>query len=177
MNHWPHAPLHLLDEKCTYMVTGATYNKVLFFKAPEDLDLLENLLFEICKKYSWHLKAWAIFPNHYHFVAQSPSNPSTLSTLINHFHSKSATLLNIKHNYPKRTVWYQYWDTKLTFHNSYMARLNYVMQNPVKHRLVTQASQYKWCSAHWFQANATKAYYNSVIKFKTDSIKIYDEFY
>src|SRR6185295_13265442 len=39
-----------------------------------------------------------------------------------------------------RQVWYNFWDTKLTFENSYLARLNYVHQNPVKHGLVCIAN-------------------------------------
>ena len=34
---------------------------------------------------------------------------------------------------------------------SYLARLNYVHQNPVKHGLVRVANQYRWCSAAWLE--------------------------
>jgi len=30
-------------------------------------------------------------------------------------------------------LWYEFWDTHLTFEKSWLARLNYVHQNPVKH--------------------------------------------
>jgi putative transposase len=44
---------------------------------------------------------------------------------------------------PERQVWYNYWDTLLTYQSSYLARLNYVHQNAVKHRLVPVAETRK----------------------------------
>ena len=54
-------------------------------------------------------------------------------------------------------MWHNFWDTKLTFEKSYLARLNYVHQNAVKHVLVPAANQYRWCSAAWFEQTATRA--------------------
>jgi len=34
--NWPHAPLHRLTEKGTYMVTAGTYRKDHFFSATTD---------------------------------------------------------------------------------------------------------------------------------------------
>jgi hypothetical protein len=39
-------------------------------------------------------------------------------------------------------VWYNFRDTRLTYEKSYLARLNYVYQNAVKHGLVPVANQY-----------------------------------
>jgi hypothetical protein len=39
---------------------------------------------------------------------------------------------------------------------SWLARLNYVHQNAVKHGLVPIAHQYPWCSAPWFETNARR---------------------
>ncbi|MGZ3632738.1 MAG: hypothetical protein ACXWM7_00200 [Parachlamydiaceae bacterium] len=36
------------------------------------MDYLHSLLLELARKYGWNLEAWAIFSNHYHFIAQSP---------------------------------------------------------------------------------------------------------
>ena len=48
-------------------------------------------------------------------------------------------------------IWHNFWDTELTYEKSYLARLNYVHQNAVKHGLVARACQYRWCSAAWFE--------------------------
>jgi putative transposase len=90
------------------MVTGATLYKDHFFKTEQHLDLLETSLFDLATKYQWRLEAWAIFPNHYHFIAQSPYDPSTLRKLITHFHAHTARHLNSLENTPGRKIWYQY---------------------------------------------------------------------
>ncbi|NGX57306.1 MAG: hypothetical protein K940chlam3_00196 [Chlamydiae bacterium] len=75
-----------------------------------------------------------------------------------------------------RRVWYQYWDSQITYRNSYLARLNYVMQNPVKHGLIDKATKYPSCSAHWFLKNSDPHFLRMVIGFKFDSIKVMDPF-
>lgn len=173
---WPHAPVHIFNHIGTYIVTGATYEKQLFFKADQELDLLQNLLFELADKYKWRLEAWAIFSNHYHFIAQSPEDPASLRKLMKHFHGAAAKNLNDLHKTPGRKVMHQYWDTRITHQNSYLARLNYVMQNPVRHKLVDEASQYKWCSVNWFKNNANPSYRKTVLNFKVDEVNVIDDF-
>lgn len=176
MRQWPHSPLHSFHDKGIYMLTGATQYRTAFFKTDDDLEMLHDLLLELAEKYQWKLEAWAIFSNHYHFVAQSPDNPQSLEKFITHLHASSARQLNSCHQTPGRKVWYQYWDTKITFQKSYIARLNYVIQNPVKHKLVGIANQYKWCSANWFEKNASKAYFETVTNTKTDLVNVDDDF-
>jgi putative transposase len=177
MRQWPHAPLHSFDHQGTYMITAGTHHKNLYFKANEDLELLHDQLLELAEKYGWHLKAWAVFANHYHFLANSPSDPSNLRKFITHLHSSSARLLNKRHKTPGRQVWYQYWDKRITFESSYLARLNYIIQNPVKHHLVATASLYPWCSASWFENNVSKAYYTTVTNTKIDKVEEIDDFF
>ncbi len=77
---------------------------------------------------------------------------------------------------PGRKVWFQYWDTLLSFERSFLARLNYVHNNPVKHGLVKIATRYPWCSASWFEQNADRSFYNTVMNFKTDRVNVRDDF-
>lgn len=176
MTDWPHAPCHRFNAAGTYIVTAATLNKKHYFHTNEHLDFLQASLFELALKYDWQLKAWAIFPNHYHFIAQSSSNPSSLIKLLIHLHAHTARKLNRIDNTPGRKVWCEYWDTQLTFEKSYLARLNYVMNNPVKHKIVTNAEDYRWCSVNWFNQHSTMAYRKTVANFKTDKIAIIDDF-
>ena len=75
-----------------------------------------------------------------------------------------------------RQVWHNFWETRLTYENSYFARLNYVHHNPVKHGLVKVAHRYPWCSASWFEHTASQAQVKTIYGFKTDQLKILDEF-
>ncbi|NGX42425.1 MAG: hypothetical protein K940chlam7_00705 [Chlamydiae bacterium] len=175
-HNYPHEPPHRYSEKGTYIVTASTLKKQHFFDTPQKKTLLQNLLLEEAIKHHWELKAWAVFTNHYHFVASNEVNPETLPKFITAIHRISATKINRIDNQQGRRVWYQYWDTCLTFKNSYYARLNYVMQNPVKHKLVEDARYYPWCSAAWFFENAEKEFRKTIMGYKFDSINVKDDF-
>lgn len=173
---WPHAPMHRLGAEGVYMVTGATlYKKQLFF-TDEKLILLENHLLILARQYAWQLEAWAVFVNHYHFVARSNPDASPLDKFVKHLHSETARSLNQLDHTVGRDVWFNFWDTRLTYQRSYLARLNYVHQNAVKHGLVNVANQYPWCSAAWFERTASLSAIRTVYSFKTDRLNIDDDY-
>ncbi|MDI3340246.1 MAG: transposase [Sphaerobacter sp.] len=111
MSDWPHAPLHRLDEAGAYFVTGATYRKAHHFRDRQRLTMLQAHLLSLARDYGWHLQAWAVFSNHYHFVAWSDSGGQSLSALIRRLHSITAREVNQLDGTPARRVWFQYWET------------------------------------------------------------------
>jgi len=173
---WPHAPVHRLDSNGIYMVTAGTPNKEHLFRDADKLTSLQNSLLSLAKKYQWQLEAWAVFSNHYHFIARNSPESGSLKKLIKHLHADSARELNHADGMAGRTVWFNYWDTKLTYERSYLARLNYVHQNPVKHGLVPVANQYRWCSAAWFERVTRPAMVKTIYSFKIDKLNILDDF-
>lgn len=174
--NWPHAPAHWLFEPGIYMVTASTYHKVYHLKSPVRKDYFQERLFSIAAEFGWQLQAWAILSNHYHFIARSPDDPQTLRRFINKLHMTTAKEFNLQDGTPRRRVWYQYWDTHLTYQKSYLARLNYVHNNPVNHGLVSHAENYRWCSAAWFAQHAPPAFVETVKRFKTDRVNVFDDF-
>ncbi len=173
---WPHAPLHRLSEHGTYFVTAGTYGKENHFGQPERRDHLEAALLATAKAAGWQLEAWAVFSNHYHFVGHSQAGSRPLAEWLAELHRQSATHVNQLDGAGGRQVWFNFWETALTFEKSYLARLNYVHQNAVKHGLVPVANQYRWCSAAWLERTATPAQVRTVYSFKTDEVHVRDGF-
>ena len=176
---WPHVPTHQLSENDTYFVTAGTYLKAHHFRTPQRLDVLQRGILAVAHDFSWSLEAWAVFSNHYHFVAYSLSDcgdASALSQMLGMLHTRTAGWINRLDNTPGRKVWHNFWETKLTYQKSYLARLNYVHQNAVKHGLVPVANQYPWCSARWFEGIAAPAMVRSVYRFKIDALNLRDDF-
>ena len=173
---WHHSPLHVLSDRGVYMVTAGTYQKKKVFAGAARLKSLHDLLHENAREYGWQLRAWSVFPNHYHFVALSPEDASSLRPMISKLHTFSARLINEEDNAPGRKVWHQFWDTRLTFDHSYLARLNYVHHNPVHHRVVTQSTDYPWCSAGWFETEAAPAFQRTVKSMPIDRLNVIDDF-
>lgn len=159
MSAWPHSPIHRLSEAGTFMVTAGTYLKSPLFGARDRLDLLCTTLFELAQTYGWQLQAWAIFPNHYHFVAISPPAAESLRRFVQHLHSVTAKRINLADGAAGRKVWFEYWETRLTYEKSYLARLSYVHSNAVHHGVVREATQYPWCG---LTVRASKCQMNSL---------------
>jgi putative transposase len=159
-----------------YIVTAATLHKQHHFQSVKRLRSLQEELFVVAEAYGWELQAWAIFSNHYHFIAHAPGDAASLKQMLQRLHSATSRTINRMDNTSGRQVWFQFWDTCLTHEASYYARLNYVHNNAVHHGLVPRAEQYEFCSAAWFAANADPAFYRRVCSYRYDKIKIKDDF-
>lgn len=175
-SHWHHSPMHLFVPNTMYMVTASTLGKQHTFRGDDRLQILQDALFEVAEAYDWELQAWAIFSNHYHFIARSPEDATTLKKMIQRLHSQTSRAVNRLDGLSGRQVWFQYWDTCLTFEKSYYARLNYVHNNAVKHGLVEVASRYPFCSATWFEAHADEALRKKAASFPYDQVNVEDDF-
>ena len=176
---WPHAPEHRLSVRGTYFVTASTYLRQQYFTGSARLVVLHRGLLKVASNFGWRLEAWAVFSNHYHFIGHSPSEEKTaenLSRMLGLLHEKTAKWINRLDKTAGRKVWHNFHDTKLTYEKSYLARLNYVHQNPVKHGLVPVANLYPWCSANWFERTASPAQIRTIYRFKTEGLQISDDF-
>jgi len=176
MPDWPHAPVHRLDEDNTFFVTAGTYGKLPHLSTSQRLQLVHDTLLRLAAESGWQLQAWAVLANHYHFVAMPGPQARSLRTVIGELHRKTARVLNAMDAAPGRRVWFQFWDTRLTYQRSYLARLKYVNENPVHHGAVSDARRYPWCSAAWFERTADSAFQKTVNSFKIDRLRVFDDF-
>jgi len=174
---WPHAPVHRLCEAGTYFVTASTYLRQHHFRGKERLAVLHRGLLTVARDFGWQLEAWAVFSNHYHFVAHSPmAGAENLSAMLGKLHEGMAKWVNKQDLESGRQVWFNFRETRLTYEKSYLARLNYTHQNAVKHKLVPVANQYPWCSAAWFERTATPAQVKTIYRFKTERLQVPDDY-
>jgi len=174
---WPHAPLHQLSSRGTFIVTAGTYKKDHYFRSHDRLNVLHRGLLSVGREFGWQFEAWSVFSNHYHFVAHSPDDGAdNLAQMLGLLHEKTAKWINKLDKLAGREVWHNFWETKLTHKNSYLARLNYVHQNPVRHGLVYVANQYPWCSAGWFERTARPAQVKTIYGFKIDKLRVLDDY-
>ena len=105
---WPHAPTHQLAHQGTYFVTARTYEAAHVFQGANRLAVLHRGLLRLARDFGWHLEAWAVFSNHYHFVAHSPmdqSDASSLRPMLSLLHEKTAKWANRLDQTPSRKVW------------------------------------------------------------------------
>jgi putative transposase len=96
--------------------------------------------------------------------------------MLRRLHAVTAQAVNRLDGAEGRKVWFEYWDTHLSFERSYLARLHYVHQNPVRHGLVRSAIRYPWCSAAWFEQHAQPTFFRTVTSFKIDRVRVLDDY-
>ncbi len=135
------------------------------------------LLYSIRKGISdkgWILEDWVILDNHYHLMADSGENGEMLKSIINSIHRYTATWLNKHDNYPGRKVWYNYWDTVITYERSYYTRLNYLWYNPVKHGYCQYAEDYIYCSFRERYLEDKADMEDIRDEYPWDEVKVYD---
>ncbi len=174
MPSWPHAPNRQLSEAGAYIITTGTYLKRHYFRAPQHLQLLHDMLLDMAVVFGWKLEAWAVFSNHYHFVGIGDHD--TLETFLGKLHTDTCKIVNSHDRTPGRQVWFNYWDSHLTFQRSYLARLHYVHTNAVHHRLVQIPSAYPWCSAAWFERTAPTSFQKTLASLKIERINVMDDY-
>ncbi len=177
--HWPHAPPHRLCLGGVYFVTARCSQRRHLLADDDMKDWFQETLFRVAKELGWTLEAWAILSNHYHFVAHSPKGPGgaeSLRDMIRKLHSLTTQELNRRDRQPGRTrLWQNFRETCLTHQHSYLARLQYVHQNAVHHRLVAVGSDWKWCSAAEFKKAVTPAWLKTITSFKYNEIADKDD--
>ena len=158
------------------MVTAGTLYREHFFRGNDRLEYLQNALLSTIEKHGWIAQAWAVFVNHYHFIALASHLTRSITPLIKELHSITSIAVNRLDHVHHRQVWFQYWDTCLTYEKSWLARLNYVNNNAVKHKLVSIATDYPFCSASWFQEKTKPSFRRKVESFRYDKLSVIDDF-
>ena len=176
---WHHAPEHRLGGRGAFMVTCGTLHKAPVLTTDARLSSFQALLFEYAEKFGWMLQAWAVLNNHYHWVGISPEgaeDATSLKTLVAQVHEVSAKRLNREDGAAGRQVWHNYWESRITYEASYLARLKYVHDNPAHHGVAPNAANYAWCSRAWLERTANRAFVKQLDGFKTDQLKVPDDF-
>ena len=173
---WSHSPRHFEASCGVAIVTAGTYCKQHFFRTSNLLEFLMRTLLNQASECGWDLDAWTVFSNHYHFIGSARAGAMPLATMIRRIHSISAREVNKVNNIQGQRVWFQYWESTLTYEASYLARLKYVHENPVRHGIVATAEAYPFCSARLFAEQAPAELQNRVVAFKCDRVNVLDPF-
>ena len=176
---WPHAPEHRLCVRGTYFVTASTYLRAQRFRGKARLAVLHRGFAQ--GRGEIRLAAGSVGG----FLEPLPLRRALtggrgyggeLVPDARPLARKDRQVAQQVGRPPARKVWHNFRETRLTYEKSYLARLNYTHQNPVKHGLVPVANQYPWCSARWFERSATPAQSKTIYRFKTDQLNVPDDF-
>jgi putative transposase len=136
-----------------YIITASTLNKIKIFNSDAKKNILQSIIFQTAAELKSIVFAWAIMDNHYHILLEL-TNGSSLSRLINLIHGRSSRHINILDKIKSRKVWYSYWDTCVRREDDFYIRMNYIHNNPIKHKCIQQycdLAKYKYTSYPYYR--------------------------
>lgn len=173
---YKHNPPHLFLPGRLYFITGATYKKTDFLAPAATKKIFLEQLFFYAHKFGWELRFWSVLNNHYHLIAQAPGETCSLSKLIHDLHSFSAKGINAKNRAKGARVWWNYWDSCLTYERSYFARINYIHWNCVKHGLAKSPVAYEFSSYPLYLEKNAGEMKEIETRYPWDKIEVMDDF-
>ena len=111
-------------------------------------------------------------------MVESTDTPVELVEIIRRIHRFSAIWL--KKNFTEYNalgrIWYNYWDTCVSFEKSYFNRLNYIWFNPVKHGYVEFPEEWEFGSYFTRAREDDNAMQKIINQYRIDQMKIKDDF-
>jgi len=139
-------PAHLYADNTAYFITSAIYQKRLLLDQKAVKKHLLATIKACFSEYHWRLDHWVMLDNHYHLMATSAKGKD-MSKIFRKIHFLSAQF--IQSQTPcDLPVWWNYWDYCPRDEADYFIRLNYLLNNPVKHGYVTHLADYPYSSFH-----------------------------
>ena len=102
---------------------------------------------------------------------------STIKNRLNIAFCQRGLKTNVLSSSSAKKIWHNYWDSCITYENSYFTRLNYIWFNPVKHSYVEKAEEWEFGS-YTERIKHEREYLKTVEKnYPFDRVKVIDDFY
>ncbi len=156
-----HAPPHFRGVSGTYLITGTCYEHQHIFENPDDLSWLTDEALDAFTAADLPHPVWVFLPNHYHALIET-KDLRIVSEVLRLLHSRVATAINGRHHQRGRKVWYRFNDRLIRSERHYLASLNYIHYNPIKHGYVERMGNWPWSSIHEYMETQGKDWLASI---------------
>jgi putative transposase len=135
-------------------ITAVTRNRVNYLQAAESVAVYWETLERVREIYPFHLLAYVILPDHFHWLMSVEEESGNFSRVI---HSLKR---NFTRNYKKAHhidtefhIWQdRYWDHIIRDEHDLSLHFDYIHWNPVKHKFVAHPEDWQNSSyQHWYK--------------------------
>lgn len=146
-----------------YYLTSVTNNRLPVFRTEKLKEITADALNEARKSAGVLIFAYVIMPDHYHLITDSSRKPSEVLRYINGIsawrvinylkeNNYTSSLEKLRQETKKREYKYSLWEHHpnaflITSEATFMQKVNYIHQNPVRSRFVERAEDYLFSSA------------------------------
>ncbi len=146
----------------TYFFTVVTYRRQRFFTLPDCRLALRNAIVRTKRDYPFSIEAWVLLADHLHCIWTMPENDSYFSKrwgLIKATFSKQTKaelhqekwMNESKRKHRETTIWQRrFWEHRIRDEEDYVAHVDYIHFNPVKHGYVDQVREWPYSTFHRF---------------------------
>ena len=153
------------DDPCLFITTVANH-RLPVFRTDAISRITCSAVDEARTSCGFLLFAYVLMPDHLHVLTDSPRKPSTVLQFIKGIVSRrvlgylkemkyETSLRKLEHDSWKRSHRYSLWEHdsevfQITSESTFMQKVNYIHQNPVRAGLVARAEDYPWSSARFW---------------------------
>jgi len=154
------------DNPCLF-ITAVAKNRLPVFRTEVIKSITVKAIDEARSSCGFLLCAYVIMPDHFHVVTDSPRKPSTLLQFIKGIVSRRVlgylkdmkyeeSLRKLEHDNWKRNHRYSLWQHdsevfSIMSESTFMQKVNYIHQNPVRAGLVERMEDYRWSSLRFWE--------------------------
>lgn len=143
-----HAPPHFEYEgEQRFIITASCFEHApIIGRSRERMSECESELIAICHELDVWLYAWCVLPNHYHLLIRTADVGHFLKRL-GRFHGSTSHRWNGEDGERGRKVWFHAVERSMRSVRHYLATLNYIHHNPVKHGYTSTWQEWPFSSA------------------------------
>ncbi len=147
---WHSLPHRISEFSNIYLFTAACYeHKPIIGETLARITEFEKTVLEIFESCQAETYAWSVLLNHYHILAAAAELERLLFRL-GRLHGRLSFQWNGEDQRRGRKVWCNVAETAMKSERHFLATLNYVHHNPVKHGYVQQWGDWPFSSAALF---------------------------
>ncbi|MCK4597910.1 transposase [bacterium] len=122
-----------------YHVNIRSKDKKRIFRSSSINEKVVEVLKSSVDLYGYHLLSYCLMPDHLHILVQAGESPKNLESFVRGFKSYNSKLA-------KQHLWQRgFYERILRKEESLADVAQYILDNPVRKRIVEDSEQFKWC--------------------------------
>lgn len=133
------------NQLAAYFVTSVTHDRVKAFDSKDFGPLVVAVLIEIAARFGFEVSAYVVMPDHVHFVVTAIDEGADFKSMVKMWKQKTGFEWSRRHG---RTLWQKgYWERVLRDNDNALSLCRYIIENPVRARLVEHPAEYPLCGS------------------------------
>jgi len=148
-------------EGATYFFTVVTHERLTFLCEERSRRFLREAVSEARAKHPFEIDAWVLLPDHIHCIWTLPEGDADysmrwglikagFSKRMNKAVGRAHPTVNPSRDKHRESAYWQrrFWEHSIRGQKDYNAHMDYILFNPVKHRLVSSPKDWEYSSFH-----------------------------